>query len=137
MEAAKVIAGEGEIAGVATGIDDQPLVQHIAHQPQAVLGEGVVDVAVNLVLVDALGEQLRDNEEDVGVAAVVGEAARVGHHAAVDGHGEVLAQLLEASQLPGKSENQLAGTAGLGPRDSDKRLHVWVEMMVYEDFLCG
>ena len=68
----------------------------------------MVDVAVYLVLVDALGEQLRDDVVDVTVGGVIGEAARIGHHTTVNGNGEMLAQFIEESHLPHHAEHQFA-----------------------------
>ena len=57
----------------------------------------MVHVAIDLVLVDALGEQFTDNEEDVGIVRIVGKTSRIGHHATVDWYSEGLLQLVEAS----------------------------------------
>ena len=82
---------------MTVGIDDKLVAQHIAHEAQPVLAVVVIDVAVDLVLVDALGQQLADDEVDVWLRRVIGEAARIGHHATIHGTCEVLALLLEES----------------------------------------
>lgn len=60
------------------------------------------------------GEQLADYEEYFGACGVVGEAARVGHHAAVKWYGALLGDILETAELPYQAEHQLASAARLG-----------------------
>ena len=79
-----------------------------------------------------LCEQLADDEIDLRTGAVVEESARIGHHATVDGCGEVLAEVLEAVHLPDDAEHQFAGTAGLWLRDGEHGGHRGVEVVVDE-----
>ena len=109
VEALHVSPCDGEIAGVTCAVDDEALIHDEARQAQAVLREVVIDVAVNLVLVDMLGKQLRDDEVDVARVAVVCESACVGHHAAINRHGKMLRQLVETAELPDDAEDKLAG----------------------------
>ena len=97
MEALEVVAAQGEIGRMTGCVVHQLLVHDIAHEADAVFGVVVIDVAVDLILVDMLGEQLSDDEEDVGVGGVEGEATGIGHHAAIDGDGEVLVGLRKQS----------------------------------------
>ena len=92
----------------------------------------MIDVAVDLVLVDALGEQLADDEKDLRTAGVVGETARIGHHAAIDGNGELLGEGGEGPHLPNEAEHEFAGAAGFGFGDDEVGRHIGVEMMVDE-----
>ena len=74
---------------------DQLLVHHIAHQADAVLTVVMIDIAVDLILVDVLREQLADDGEDHRTAGVVGEPTRIRHHATIDGGRKLLAHLGE------------------------------------------
>ena len=56
-----------EVGGMTLRVNHQPLQHDVAHQAQPVFREVVVDVTVNLVLIDMLRQQLRNDEEDVGV----------------------------------------------------------------------
>ena len=80
--------------------------EHVAYHAQPVHGVVVIDVAVYLVLVDTLRQQLADDEEDVRVAGVKRESARIRHHATIDGPREVLTQLVEEPHLPHHAEHQ-------------------------------
>ena len=58
VEALEVFARQGEIAGMTAAINHQLPQQHVACETQSVLREVVIDVAVDLVLVDMLRQQL-------------------------------------------------------------------------------
>ena len=95
MEALLLFTGECVVGGMILWQIYQFLVHHIAHQADAVLTVVMIDIAVDLILVDVLREQLADDGEDHRTAGVVGEPARIGHHATIDGGGKLLAHLRE------------------------------------------
>ena len=58
VEALLLFARNGIVGGMILRQIDQLLVHDIAHEADAVVGIVVIDVAIDLVLVDMLGEQL-------------------------------------------------------------------------------
>ena len=105
-------------------------IHHVAHQSQSPETVVVEHVAVYLVFVDSLCEQLADDEEYLRTVGVVCETSRVGHHSAVYRHCHILVHLLESAKLPYQSEHQFACAARLGVRHADVGIHSWVQMMV-------
>ena len=130
VEPLLLLTGDGVERGVELGQIDQLLVHHIAHQADTVFRVVVIDVAVDAILVDVLGEQFANDEVDLRTGAVVEESARVGHHAAVDGNGKAFVETVEASQLPDDAEHELASAAGIRLGDGEHSGHVGVEMVV-------
>ena len=115
---------------------DQLLVHDIAHKADAVVRIVVIDVAIDLVLVDVLGEQLADDEEYLRTGAIEGEATRIGHHAAIDGNGKGFAKFGKTTQLPHHAEHQLAGAGGLRLRDDEVGINIGLQVMV-DEYLAG
>ena len=109
VELVQVVAIQRVVSSMALSVDHQTIAQYMAHEAQTVLAVVMVDVAVDLILVDVLGEQLADDEEDIWVVGIEGEASRIGHHATIDGNGIVLTQTIEESQLPNNTEHEFAG----------------------------
>lgn len=68
-------------------------------------------LAIYLVLVDALGQQLAYYDEYRRVVGVIGKPTGIGHHATIDAGSPFLVELLKATQLPYDSEDQLTGAA--------------------------
>ena len=95
----------------------------------------VIYVAINLILIYLLGEQLADDEEDVGMVGVIGKATRIGHHTTVDRTGKVLTQLLEIAQLPYYAEHQFGSRRGFWVRDTDRSIDVGLRMVVNKHLL--
>ena len=112
------------------------LVEHISHESHSPLAVVVEHVAVYLVLVEALCQQLAYDEENLGARRVEREAAGVCHHAAVNLHCLFLRHLLEAAHLPYHPEQHLARAAQLGMRHAQHGVDVWLGVMVYHHFLC-
>ena len=63
VEAFQVFTFQYKVRGMLVGHGDELLVQHVAHESHALFAVVVVNVAVNLVFVDILAEQLADDEE--------------------------------------------------------------------------
>ena len=133
VEASLFLTRQRIVGGMVFREVDQLLVHDIAHEADAVVGVVMIDVAVDLVLVDTLGEQFSDDEEDLRTGTVVGEAARVCHHTTVDGDGKGLTHVREGSQLPDDAEHQLAGAGRLRKRDDDICRDVGIQVVVDED----
>ena len=93
---------EGSVALV---VHHQFMTQHISHQSHAVLAVVMIHVAVYLVLVNTFGQQLTDDKEYLGARRVKRKAARISHHSAIDGNGEMLALALVEPHLPYQSEH--------------------------------
>ncbi len=68
-----------------------------------------MDEFIQVVFVDALAQQVVDNEIEVRVVGVVGEVARVGHHACVDTGGCAAAETSRPSGLPHEYIHQCRG----------------------------
>ena len=96
----------------------------------------MIDVAIDLVLVDVLGEQLADDEEYLRTGTIEGEATRIGHHAAIDRNGKGFAKFGKTTQLPHHAEHQLAGAGGLGLRDDEVSIDIGLQVMV-DEYLAG
>ncbi len=95
-------------------LDDLQLLVHQMTTEADCRNTGVIEyVAINLILVDALGKQLADHVIDVRIGRVIGESTRIGHHTAINAGSPGLIQLRETTQLPYQTEHQLAGTAGM------------------------
>ena len=92
----------------------------------------MVDIAIDAVLVDVLREQLGDDKEYLRARGGKGKAASIGHHAAVDGDGEMLTLILEMSELPHDAEDDFTGAADLGVGNGELGWHIRVEVMVEE-----
>ena len=92
----------------------------------------MVDIAIDAVFVDALGEQQGNDKEYFRTRGSEGKAACIGHHAAIDGNGKVLVLFLELSELPNDTEDNLAGATGLGVGNGELGRHIRVEVMVDE-----
>ena len=108
LETLKVVARECEIGGVEVVNNVHLLVENITLKTQAMFAENVIDVTIYSVLVDALGEELADDEENLRRIAGKGEASSVGHHATIDRNGKLAVELREKSKLPDKTEHHLA-----------------------------
>ena len=91
----------------------QLLVEHKTRQPHPPFAIVIVHIPVYLVLVDAFSQQLADDEIDLGPGAVEGEAARIGHHTAIDRHRTFPGHQLKTAQLPNHTEHHLASRAQL------------------------
>ena len=116
----------------------QLLIQHIAHQLQAVGRIVVLYVAVDAVLVNTLSQQLADDDKNVWVITIKGEKARVRCHACIDVFGSGKGEVLQFVHCVQQTENQLARTAQLRMRnDVPKLLTVRVKMMVDEQALAA
>ena len=92
VETLHLLSGDGEIGGMRLRYDIEFLAHHMSSHTNAPLAEIVVYVAVDLVFVEAFGEQKADDIVDIGVGAVECERASIGHHAAVDGRGKMPAE---------------------------------------------
>ena len=124
---------EGDERGFLLGEETHLLVEGIAHHAQAPLGVVVEDATVDVVLVDAVLEQTADDVEDVGTVAVEGEGARVGHHAAIEAGGCLLAQVRLAVQGFDEGIDELAGGRGIGLAERElAEAGLGVEVMVDE-----
>ena len=109
------------------------LVEDIAHHAQPALAVVVIDIAVDFILVNLLGEQFCHDIEEFGATAIEGKGSRIGHDAAIDGHGKMLAHALKASQFPHHAEHQFAGRAQERMGDDQVERKVGVGMMVDDD----
>ena len=92
----------------------------------------MIDVAIDPVLVDVRGEQFTDDEKNLRVGGVEGEAACVCHHTAVDGCSKLLGHLLEAVELPDDAEDEFTGAGCLRTGDGQYGRHIRVEVVVDE-----
>ena len=90
----------------------------------------MVDVAVNLILIETLREQMSDDGIDFGPRRIVGESARVGHHPAINSDGSLPSHCLKPAQLPYDSENHLARAAHLRHRDGELGSQRGIEMVI-------
>ena len=115
---------------------DLHLGQYMSHQAQAAFRIGVEHLAVDGVLVDALGEQFADDEVDFAVVGVVGKAARVGHHAGVDAFGRFLGDVAEVSHAADQAEDEFRRGRYLGMGDDDAAEVFGVEVMVNQNLAC-
>ena len=122
--------GDGVERGMILRQIDQLLIHDEAHKTKAVLGIVVVNIAIDTILVNALGEQLGDDEKDLRTCGGEDKASCISHHAAVDGDGEMLALIVKLAKLPHDAEDYFAGAAGLGVGDGELRRHIRVEVMV-------
>ena len=77
-----------------------------------------------------LGQQQGDDIEDLRPRGSKGEAACIGHHAAIEGDGKVLVQTVEGTHLPDDAEHDLAGAAHLGVGDGQYCRHIRIQVMV-------
>ena len=124
---------EGDERGFLLGEEAHFLIEDIAHHAHAPLGIVVEDATVDVVLVDAMLEQAADDVEDVGTVRVEGEGARVGHHAAIEARGSLLAQVRLAVQGFDEGIDQLAGGRGIGLAERElAEAGLGVEVMVDE-----
>ena len=67
------------------------------------------DVAIDFVFVNSLGQEEGYYLIDFRVGRIVGEAARVGHHACVEAGGGCRGHSFESSELVDESEDNLTG----------------------------
>ena len=115
-------------------VEVELFVKDISREAQARLGVGVEDVAVNLVLVDALCQQEADELIDFGAVGIVGKAARVGHHSRVERSGGAAAHILVAAELQQQAQHYLAGGAHLRMRNGEcGGVAVGIEVVVDDD----
>ena len=122
--------GDGVERGMILRQIDQLLIHDEAHKTKAVLGIVVVNIAIDTILVNALGEQLGDDEIYLWACGSKGEATGISHHATIDRDSKMLALTIEQTKLPHDAEDYFAGAAGLGVGDGELRRHIRVEVMV-------
>ena len=108
IEALEVVACESEEGCMSSCIIFHLLIEHIAPKSQLALAGNVIDIAINLVLVDTLGEQLTDYEEYLRTCGVECKSTCVGHHSAIARHCKMMSKPFESSQLPYESEDEFA-----------------------------
>ena len=111
MESLQVLACQREIAGPLVCEDLQLLIEYIANQAHSPFTVVVEYIPVYLVLVDALGQQLADNEINFRRRAVVREATCVCHHSAIEGDCGLFGHRIKPAQLPDDAEDKLTGAA--------------------------
>ena len=107
MEALHLLTGKREVRGVQVFVNVEFLHHHVATHPDAPGTIVVVHPVVDVVLVYAFLQQMTDDEEDFGTRGVVGKAASVGHHPAIDVDGTLLAHGFKFAQLPQNAEGEL------------------------------
>ena len=97
---------------------------------------GVIEyVAIDLILIDSLGQQLADDIIDVRIRRIISKSTGIGHHTAINAGCPGLIQLRETTQLPYQSEHQFAGTAGMWLGNHQLSLQIRSQMMVYYNAL--
>ena len=104
VETFLVVFGDGVERSVVLRQIDQFLVHDETHQSETVFRIVVVNIPVDAVLVDAFGEQLGDDKENLRTCGGKGKAPGICHHAAIDGDGEMLALIVEQTELPYDAE---------------------------------
>jgi hypothetical protein len=113
----------------------QLFIHQIATEPDCRNAGIIEDITVNLILVDVLGKQQADDIIDIRLGRIIGETARIGHHAAIDTGSPSLIHLWKTSQLPDYTEYQVAGTAGMWLRNQQLSLKIRSQMVVDDDTL--
>ena len=130
MEPPHILPSDAEVGSIEVGDDVQLLTHDVASEtdgPRAII---MVDVAVNLILIETLREQMSDDGIDFGPRRIVGESARVGHHSAVDAGGAIATHAVVGAQLPNEVEYYFAGARHFGVRNGECAIGVGVEMVV-------
>ena len=130
MKTLHVSACHTVIRGMQPVYDTEALIHGIATEAYGREATIVEDIAIDLVFIYALGEQLTDYEIDGGISGVVGEAASVGHHSAIHTCSPLAIHLFETTQLPDDAEHQLAGTAHMWMRNLEIDIHTGCQMVV-------
>ena len=135
MEVLHILPCYAEVRGIK-------LVQHIellAHQiaseadgPRAII---VVDIAIYLVFIEPLSEQMPNNDVYFWTSGVVCEASRVGHHATIHCNSSLPTEHFETSELPNDAKHDFASAAHLGQRHQEACINLWIEMMVEHNSL--
>ena len=129
------LTGNGIITGMKR-LDDLQLLVHQMTTEADSRHTGIIEyVAIDLILVDALGQELADDVIDVRTRRIISKSTGIGHHAAVNAGSPGLVQLREAAQLPYQPEHQLAGTAGMWLGNHQLSLQIRSQMMVYYNAL--
>ena len=95
----------------------------------------MIHVAIDTILIDALGEQLADNLENLGTGAVKGKATCIGHHSTIHGYGKSLIQLGKSAHLPYNAEHQFASARSLGLRHYQVGRYIGLQVVIDEHLL--
>ena len=86
---------------------NQFLVQDISLQAQTVQAVAMVNLTVDAIFVNALGQQLGNDFKDDRAVGVISESPRIGHHSAVKAFGHFAPLLLKLAQLPQQRKDHL------------------------------
>jgi len=133
LEEAPLFIGERHDGSVAVVQDLHVDVEQVALQTQPRLGSGPEDVAVDLVLVDAAGQQATDVLEDDRTVGVEGEGAGIAHHGGVEAGGFFQGDVIELARLGEQMADDFARSAHRGIGDNGLAEIGGVEMVVDED----
>lgn len=87
IEALELLPGDGYQRGMIFGEDTHLVVDAIAGETQTIDGKLIENRVENLVFVDARTEQFGYHHIELGVVAVEGEIAGIGHEAGVEASG--------------------------------------------------
>ena len=133
LEAPSFLVGERHDGSVAVVQDFHVDVEQVALQSQTRFGSRIEDVAVDLVLVDALCQQAADEFIDGRAVGVEREGTRVAHHGGVEANGFCLGDVVKLARLAKQVADDFARGAHLrlGKRELAEASRV--EMMVDED----
>ena len=121
MELLHVLARDGEKAGFVLVKEAQTLCQYIREEAQTVFRPRIVDIAVDLVLVNSFGEQVRDDDKYLRIVRRIGKTTRVGHHTAIDARRGIARKLIECPELKNQFEHQLASARRFRSRNDKIR----------------